>query len=59
MAFAWMDTKVVRSAESRAYAILNDAEREVPQSVLDALNTYEVNPIRWSARDEARGELVA
>ena len=59
MAFAWMDTKVVRSEESRAYAILNDADREVPQSVLDALNTYEVTPIRWSARNEARGELAA
>lgn len=59
MAFAWMDTIVVRSEESRAYAILNDAEREVPQSVLDALSTYEVNPIRWSARNEVRGELAA
>ena len=59
MAFAWMDTKEVRSAETRAYAILNDTETGVPQGVLDALSTYEVNPIRWSARSEAREELAA
>ena len=59
MAFAWMDTKEVRAADSRAYAILNDTERAISQSVMDAMRTYEVYPISWSARDEARRELAA
>ena len=33
-AFSWVDTREVRSPNSRAYAILNDSERTVPGSVL-------------------------
>lgn len=59
MAFAWLDTREVRTPESRAYAILNDSEQPVSQSVLDAMRTYEVHPIPWSTRDGAREELAA
>ena len=59
MAFAWLDTREVRAPESRAYAILNDSEQLVLPSVLDAMRTYEVHPIPWSTRDEAREELAA
>lgn len=59
MAFAWLDTREVRAPESRAYAILNDSEHPVSQGVLDAMRTYEVQPIPWSIRDEAREELAA
>jgi hypothetical protein len=57
--FAWTDTKEVRPAESRAYALLNDTDRQVPLDVIDALKNYEVNPVLWSARDSARLEFVA
>jgi Domain of unknown function DUF1829/Domain of unknown function DUF1828 len=56
---AWIDTKEVRSAESKAYAMLNDSENSVPPSVIDALRNYDVNPVLWSHREEARGELAA
>ena len=46
MAFAWLDTREVRTPESRAYAILNDSEQPVSQSVLDAMRAYEVHPFR-------------
>ena len=59
MAFAWLDTREVRAQESRSYAILNDSEQPVSRSVLDAMRTYEVYPIPWSTRDEAREELAA
>ena len=59
MVFAWFDTREVRAPKSRAYAILNDSEQPVLQSVLDAMRTYEVHPILWSTRDEAREELAA
>ena len=59
MAFAWIDTKEVRSPETRAYAILNDSEQTVSASVLDAMRSYAVHPIPWSTRDEKRSELAA
>jgi hypothetical protein len=58
MAFAWIDTREVRPPESRAYAILNDAENPVSESVLDAIRNYDVRPVLWSGRDQARHELA-
>ncbi len=59
LAFSWIDTKEVRPSDSRAYALLNDSERTISTAVADALRSYEVNPILWSRRDEARQELAA
>ncbi len=59
VAFAWMDTRNVRSPEARAYAILNDSEQIVPGRVLDAMRNYEVRPIPWSSRHEVCEELAA
>lgn len=56
---AWIDTKEVRSADSRAYALLNDGEQPISSSVLDALRSYDVRPVMWSRRDEVRDELAA
>ena len=59
MAFSWIDTKEVRSPDSRAYAILNDADQLVSENVLAAIRSYDVHPIAWSGRDQAREELAA
>lgn len=56
---SWIDTKEVRSADSRAYALLNDAEQAVSSNVLDALRSYDVRPVPWSQRESVREELVA
>lgn len=56
---AWVDTKEVRSADSRAYAILNDSEQPVSSAVIDALRSYDVNPVAWSQREDVREELAA
>lgn len=56
---AWIDTKEVRSADSRAYALLNDGDQPISSSVLDALRSYDVRPVMWSRRDEVRDELAA
>lgn len=56
---SWVDTKEVRSPESRAYALLNDAEQAVAPAVIDALRSYEVRPVRWSERESVREELAA
>jgi len=59
VAFAWIDTREVRAPDSRAYAVVNDAERGVPSAVLDALRSYEVNPVPWTKRDDFRQEFLA
>jgi len=56
---SWIDTKEVRSADSRAYALLNDAEQTVSTNVLDALRSYDVRPVPWSQRESIREELAA
>jgi hypothetical protein len=56
---SWIDTKEVRSPDSRAYALLNDSEQTVPSAVIDALRSYEVHPIPWSQRETVREELAA
>jgi hypothetical protein len=59
MAFSWIDTKEVRPPESRAYAVLNDLEHPISESVLDAMQNYDVRPVLWSAREQISEELAA
>lgn len=59
VAFKWIDTKDVRSPDSKAYAFLNDQEQKVSQNVIDALDSYNVKPVPWSEREEVREELAA
>jgi hypothetical protein len=59
VAFSWIDTKGVRTPDSQAYAILNDAESPIPNAVLDAMRNYDVKPIPWSRRDKSVEELAA
>ena len=59
MAFSWIDTKDVRPPESRAYALLNDSDHSVSESVLDAMRNYDVYPVLWSRRSETQQELAA
>ena len=57
--FKWLDTKDVRSPDSRLFAILNDTESSVTKTVEDALKNYAITPVRWSRREEARAMLAA
>lgn len=59
LAFAWLDTSRARPSETRAYAILNDRERRIADSVVGALSEYGVSPIPWSQRGTSLAELVA
>ena len=56
---SWIDTKEIRSADSRAYALLNDTEQTVSPNVVDALRSYDVQPVSWSQRESVREELAA
>jgi len=55
---SWVDTKEVRPVDSKAFALLNDSEQPVSPGVMDALRNYDVRPIPWSKREDAREELV-
>lgn len=55
---SWIDTKEVRSPESRAFALLNDSESAVSSAVPDALHNYDVRAIPWSKREEVLEELA-
>lgn len=59
LAFSWIDTKEVRPANSRSYAILNDTDHAPTLTVLDALKNYDVSPVLWSRREEVKEELAA
>jgi len=56
---AWSDTREVRPPESKAYALLNDAEQPVSGSVLDAFRNYQIRAVPWTQRVEVVGELAA
>ena len=56
---SWIDTKEARESESLMYALLNDGDRKIEQTVMTALRSYDVRPVVWSERDEARIELAA
>ena len=58
-AFAWVDTKDVRPADSVAFAVLNDRDRKVSDAVNDALHSYDITPLPWSKREEYRERLAA
>ena len=56
---SWIDTREVRSPESRAYALLNDSEHSLSSPIEEALRSYEVRPVPWSRREHVLEELAA
>jgi hypothetical protein len=54
----WTDTRQVRPADSKAYALLNDAE-PVPGEMIEALQNYAIRPVLWQVRAEVVAELAA
>ena len=56
---AWLDTRQVRPPESKAYAVLNDQEQEIPGGVLDAFRNYQIQPVPFSGRATVVAELAA
>ncbi|MDR0564768.1 MAG: DUF1829 domain-containing protein [Azoarcus sp.] len=58
-AFAWMDTKEVRSSDSQAFAILNDRDRQIGDAVKGALDSYNIEPVLWHEREKFRERLAA
>ena len=59
LVFKWLDTRETRPPESRLHAFLNDSTTTVSHSVIDALKNYDLEPVLWSQREQAREALAA
>lgn len=59
LVFKWLDTKETRTNDSRLYAILNNSNDNVPASVIEALNRYNLTPVLWSERKNSIEQLAA
>jgi Domain of unknown function DUF1829/Domain of unknown function DUF1828 len=57
--YAWSDTREVRSPDSKAYTVLNDAEQSISGGVVDAFRNYAIQPVLWRSRAEVVSELAA
>lgn len=58
--YKWTDTREVRAADSKAYAVLNDTDgNTIPGEVFDAFRNYQIKPVPWSHRAEVVSELAA
>ena len=56
---AWLDTRQVRSPDSKAYAVLNDNEQTITGGVLEAFRNYQIHPVPFSSRVDVLVELAA
>lgn len=59
LAFAWQDTRETRNKDTLAYAMINDAEKFVPEDVQAALKAYDITPVPWKIKEQFHDALVA
>ncbi|MBI5273766.1 MAG: DUF1829 domain-containing protein [Chlamydiales bacterium] len=52
LVFKWIDTKEERPTGSKLLVLLNDETKNIPQSVIEALSNYELEPILWTEREK-------
>ena len=57
--FTLTDTRDAREHKSRAFAFLNDTERQIGGDIIEALEAYDVEPARWSGRNQYVEQLAA
>ena len=57
--FAWSDTIQTRNSNAKLYTFVNDMEKDVSNSCLDALKRYGIIPVTWTQRAAAINELIA
>lgn len=55
---AWTDTRQVRPPESKALAVLNDTEQQIPGNVIEALRNYKIQPVPWYDRAQVVADLA-
>ncbi len=55
----WLDTKEIRPENSKAYTIINNREKTVSSSIIEALQNYDITPIKFDEIDKYKQELAA
>ena len=51
--FSWNDTRETRSIDSQAIVFLNDQESTISYDSLTALESYDIQPIFWTKREDS------
>jgi hypothetical protein len=59
LVFKWQDTRENRAGDSKLFALLNNSEKPVSVTIIDAFKNYELIPVLWSDRDKIKDELAA
>lgn len=57
--FSWNDTKATRASDAKLYTFINDIDKKVSNSILNAFKEYGIIPVKWSRRNEYINELAA
>lgn len=57
--FSWNDTAEVRSQPSQCYAFINQGERKINESHIEALARYEIHAVPWNNHQQYIQELQA
>lgn len=57
--FKWGDTREIRSPESKMFALLNNSQKKISESVLEALDSYNIQTILWTEHEKANEILIA
>ena len=57
--FTWDDVRKSRKPGAKLYVFMNDREKDVRQSLKNALTNYNVSPIIWSEREKFITELIS
>jgi hypothetical protein len=57
--FAVEDTRSSRPQEARYLAMVNDRRTPIPAEIYQAFNSYGVDVVSWSRREEVVGTLAA
>ncbi|WP_281672670.1 DUF1828 domain-containing protein [Pseudoramibacter alactolyticus] len=57
--FNWNDTQEARNDEMHLYTFIQDTEKKVPNSAINALEQYNITPILWSNRNKYITQLAS
>ncbi len=55
----WIDTKDSRQEDAKLYAVVNDNDRKISSTVIEALESYDISSVIWSNRNTAQAALAA
>ncbi len=59
MIFSWNDTRQLRSADTKLFAIINDVEKDIPANCLEALDEYGIDAKLWTKRSAYTRDLAS